>query len=203
MYRTATKKCRRCGKVRSVGQFDSDSRSKDGLSPLCLSCEGRSPRNRSPWSYPGKLGAARRKKIFLRDRGRCLFCRKPVDPNGYTLHMLIPRRLGGSYLPCNLRVVHPRCPDRRKGQAARLAEELCYPVGRYGRERLKKRDKRKRRDRQLARAALKRATPEAPSDLTVKVIRDTRGRKYIKAPDGSVRRADKVNPEKLDWLAET
>ena len=70
-------------------------------------------------------------------------------------------------------------------------------------DRVKKRDKRKRRERREMRKAIKRVEKEEPVEgITVKVIRDTRGRQYIKAPDGSVRRTDKVDPGKLPWLAE-
>ena len=68
---------------------------------------------------------------------------------------------------------------------------------------MKKRDKRKRRERRDLRNAIKQLEKEEPAEgITVKVIRDTRGRQYIKAPDGSFRRADKVDPGKLPWLAE-
>lgn len=44
--------------------------------------------------------------------------------------------------------------------------------------------------------------PGAPAG-TVRVVRDSHGRMYIKAPDGSRRRGDKVDPAKLTWLSET
>ena len=72
---------------------------------------------------------------------------------------------------------------------------------------MKRRDKRKRRKKRLAQqpnpsthgtSLDQNVTPPG----TVRVTRDSHGRMYIKAPDGSLRRGDKVDPEKLDWLSE-
>ncbi len=65
---------------------------------------------------------------------------------------------------------------------------------------MKRRDKRKRRKKRLAHRLV--ATRSVEPTGTVKVIRDSRGRPYINAPDGSLRRVDKVKPEKLDWMSE-
>ena len=70
------------------------------------------------------MGQTERERIWDRDRGRCFFCRKPVDPAAHTLHMLIPQGLGGIYRSYNLRVAHPRCPDRYQERAAQLAMDL-------------------------------------------------------------------------------
>ena len=61
---------------------------------------------------------------------------------------------------------------------------------------MKRRDKRKRRKK---RDELK-ASSSTPAG-TVRVTRDSHGKMYINAPDGSQRRADKIDPEKLDWLS--
>ncbi len=51
----------------------------------------------------------------------------------------------------------------------------------------------------------KKATEQEAQDMTghvVRVVRDTRGRQYIQAPDGSIRRKDKIDTNKLFWLSE-
>ena len=70
-----------------------------------------------------------------------------------------------------------------------------------------KRKKRKKRDELKARpSGISKATDHhlIPSTCgaTVRVTRDSHGRMYIKAPDGSDRRADKIDPKKLNWLSE-
>ncbi len=69
---------------------------------------------------------------------------------------------------------------------------------------MKRRDKRKRRKKRLVRQSAKVATEPRSTEPTgtVRVTRDSRGRPYINAPDGSLRRADKVKPEKLNWMSE-
>ncbi len=79
---------------------------------------------------------------------------------------------------------------------------------------MKRRDKRKRRKKRdelklkagsrpggISKATDRHLAPVAPAG-TVRVTRDSYGKMYIKAPDGSRRRADKVDPAKLDWLSE-
>lgn len=68
---------------------------------------------------------------------------------------------------------------------------------------MKRRDKRRKRDRRKAKKEARQ--PEPAQDMTghvARVVKDSAGRRYIQAPDGSVRRADKVNPDKLFWLSE-
>lgn len=64
---------------------------------------------------------------------------------------------------------------------------------------MRKRDKRRRRRKKAV------AVKQPEHDLTgrsIQVKRDSRGRQYIKAPDGSVRRRDKTASAKLFWLSE-
>lgn len=123
-YWSETKRCRRCHKDRSITQYGVDKRFADGLSYVCLPCEGR-PGKRSHWEHPRKLRPEERRQIFARDRGRCFFCRKVVEFEAHTLHMLISRALRGVYLPYNLRVVHPWCADQHKERAVRLGQDLA------------------------------------------------------------------------------
>ena len=69
------------------------------------------------------------------------------------------------------------------------------------RKRRKKRDELKARSSGLSNSTDRHLVPSTCAE-TVRVIRDSNGRMYIKAPDGSNRRADKVSPEKLNWLSE-
>ena len=69
------------------------------------------------------------------------------------------------------------------------------------RKKRKKRDELKARPSMLSNATDHHLVPSTCAE-TVRVTRDSHGRMYIKAPDGSLRRADKVDPEKLDWLSE-
>lgn len=70
---------------------------------------------------------------------------------------------------------------------------------------MRRRDKRRKRDRRRAREKDSRidAPKNPPPGSTLKVTRDHRGKQYIVAPDGSLRRGDRVNPDKFCWLVET
>lgn len=68
---------------------------------------------------------------------------------------------------------------------------------------MKRRDKRKRRKRAINSSAKAVVKPDEPDGKgTVRVTRDSCGRQYINAPDGSLRRVDKIDSRKLTWLSE-
>lgn len=68
---------------------------------------------------------------------------------------------------------------------------------------MKRRDKRKRLKKRFADSSAKAAVkPDEPDGKgTVRVTRDSCGRQYINAPDGSLRRVDKIDSRKLTWLS--
>ena len=68
---------------------------------------------------------------------------------------------------------------------------------------MKRRDKRKRRQKRALRMLAHKAPDRSDGGGgTVKVVRDSHNRQYIKAPDGSLRRVDKIDTSKLDWMSE-
>lgn len=78
--------------------------------PLCSLCRGNRP------GYNIKVTRAQRLAIYERDDWTCAICREAVDPDApanttwdATLDHIVPRSLGGSDDPVNLRLAHRWC----------------------------------------------------------------------------------------------
>lgn len=82
--------------------------------PLCALCRGNRP------GYNIKIAPAARRAVYERDGWTCQICAEPVDPDApanstwdATLDHIVPRSLGGSDDPGNLRLAHRWCNSVR------------------------------------------------------------------------------------------
>ncbi len=60
-----------------------------------------------------RLNRAQRDATFERQHGICDICKLPIWPKSFHVDHIVPRGLGGSNQPDNLRALHRRCHDTK------------------------------------------------------------------------------------------
>lgn len=93
--------------------------------PICALCRGNRP------GYNIRISRVNRLAVYARDAWTCGICYEPVDPDApvnstwdATLDHVIPRSLGGTDDPANLRIAHRWCNSVRGDLRYHADEDL-------------------------------------------------------------------------------